>query len=52
MRRNGGSKLDPNWARSHGRGQIYQDEVLDNYYHVTSALGTLHSEGYVTISIF
>ena len=33
-----GSKWEPNWIKRCNRSQIDQGEVLDDYYHVTSAL--------------
>ena len=35
--------------KRHGGRQADQGVVLDDYYHMTSALGTLYSEGHIII---
>ena len=47
MRWNRGSKWEPDWLRRCGGGQADQGEVLNDCCHVTSASGTLRSEGHV-----
>ena len=40
-RSNHGSKWELDWVRRYNGGQTDQGEVLDDYYHVTSASGIL-----------
>ena len=53
MRKNHGSKWEPGRVRRCNGGQVDQDEVLDDYFYVTSALRAFRfgSEGHV-ITVF
>ena len=47
MRKNRGSKWEPNWVRHYSESQAEQGEVLDDCCHIASALGTFRSEDHV-----